>query len=154
MSNQFSQLGSQQQSFGLINPAYLTRTNVLRLAALACLGYFAYAAFGVAPKMASKAGAPIGDVVQSLIPLVGAVLSWVFSRKFAVKPELVTAVTAVIENPKDPIADLRMLLVLVGYLQDQWPEAPEAVKLFEEGAKKIGEAVVADMTKTLPAVQP
>lgn len=131
----------------------LTGQNGLRALALALLAYCGWSMYGVAPKMASASGAPVGDVVAGLTPLVLAVLSWLFSRKFAIKPELITAVTAVIANPKDAVADLKLLLVVVGYIHEQWPEAPEAVKLLEEAAQKLGAAVVSEATNEATAVK-
>jgi len=85
-----------------------------------------------------------------LLPALGGIVTWFLSTRFNVKPDLIQAVTAVIANPKDPLADLRLAGAVLVYLKSQWPEAPEVIQLLSDGVKKLTDAVGADLVKPTP----
>lgn len=120
---------------------------LLRLVALILGACGAYGAVGIVPKMASASGAPLNDVLNTLLPALGAVATWFAANWFKVKPDLIQAVTTVLANPKDPVADLQLAAKLLGYLQEQWPNEPEMLRSFSDGVKKLTDAVVSDLSK-------
>ena len=123
---------------------------LLKLIAVALVGAAAYKLTGTAPKMASASGAPVNDVLNTLLPALGGIVTWFASTYFKAKPDLIQAVLAVIANPKDPLADLRLAGAILVYLKTQWPEAPEALQLLSDGVKKLTDAVGADLVKPTP----
>ena len=127
---------------GLFNSSFL-----LRLVALILGACGVYGAVGSVPKMASASGAPINDVLNTLLPALGAVATWLASNWFKVKPDLIQAVTTVLANPKDPVADPQLAAKLLGYLQQQWPAEPEMLRSFSDGVKKLTDAVVSDLSQ-------
>lgn len=136
----------------------LSRTNLLRTAAIGLLGSAAYAAMQASGKAAGPAGMSANDVINTLLPTVGAFFAWLASTWFKIKPDLLQAVTAVIANPKDPVADLRLVAAVFSYVKGQWPEAPEAIGLLSDGLKKLTDAVGNDLVKStvsqVPAPSP
>lgn len=121
--------------------------SLLKIVAVILAGCAAYGATGTVPKMASASGAPINDVLNTLLPALGSAATWFASTYFKIKPDLIQAALAVYANPKDPVVDLRLVSEVFLYIQEQWPEAPEAVKLIGEGVKKLTDAVASDLVK-------
>lgn len=128
-----------------------TTSNILKIIAILLGGAGVVGAVSVGPKMASSAGAPINDVLNTLLPALGAAVTWFASTYFKVKPDLIQAVTTVFANPADPVADLQLAAKVLSYLQEQWPDQPEMLKAFADGVKKLADATVQDLTKTTPA---
>lgn len=127
-----------------------TTSNILKFIAILLGGAGAVGAMSTGPKMASASGAPMNDVLNMLIPALGGIVTWFAANWFKVKPDLIQAVTAVIANPKDPLADLRLASAVLVYIKGQWPEAPEALQLLSDGVKKLTDAVGVDLTKPTP----
>jgi len=126
-----------------------TRTNILRVVAVAFAVFAIAGGFSTAPKMASSAGAPVNDVLNMVIPGIFAVVSWIWSNWSKVKPSLIKAAMDAYANPKDPVADLKLAVELSAYLKSQWPDN----KIFTALDKFIEDftpVVIGDLTKNLP----
>jgi hypothetical protein len=125
----------------------LSGSFLLKLVAMILAACGVYGAVGAVPKMASSAGAPINDVLNTLLPMLGAVATWFAANWFKVKPDLIQSVQAVFANPTDAVADLQLVAKLFGYLQEQWPNEPAMLATFGEGVKQLTDAVVKDLSK-------
>jgi len=131
----------------------LTRSNLLRLVALGMGSAAAWGAMGTVPKMASASGAPVNDVLNTILPAVGGVVAWIWARASAVKPELIQAAIAAFANPTDAVADFRLAVQFSAYIRSQWPGSP-ALEYLDQAVKALGVDVIKDSTGQAVAQQP
>lgn len=137
-----------------IDPSKLfSRTNLFRFIAVAFALSAIAGGWHAAGKMSSPAGATPADALNGLLPMVFAVVSWIIGQASKVKPGLVQAVTAVLANPKDPVADFRLAVELTAYFRSQWPNSP-AIATLDKFLAEFGPTVVADVVQNLPAPTP
>jgi hypothetical protein len=123
-----------------------SRTNMLRAISVILAIAGAWGGVSAVPKMASSAGAPINDVLNTVMPFAGAALAWLWSNWSKVKPSLIQAALAAFANPKDPGADFRLAVEVVGYFKSQWPDNA-AIQNLDKFLVEFGPVVVQDMTK-------
>jgi len=115
---------------------FFTRTNILRVLSLIMAAFAAGGFVTTAPKMASPAGVPINDFLNTLIPGVGAVLAWLWSNWSKVSPELVTAVIAFVRNPSDLATLDRAVIALLLFLRQVRPDS-KALAALDQASREI-----------------
>lgn len=130
-----------------------SRTAMLRIVAVMLAVAGAWGGMGTVPKMASASGAPVNDVLNTVLPFLGAVAAWIWSNWSKVKPSLVQAALAAFANPRDPVADLKLAVELSAYLKSQWPSNP-AFATLDKFIQEFIPLVTSDLTKTLPGPVP
>jgi hypothetical protein len=132
--------------------ALFSRTAILRVISVILAIAGAWGGVSTVPKMASASGAPINDVLNTVLPMLGAAFAWIWSNWSKVKPSLVQAALAAFANPRDPVADLKLAVELSAYLKSQWPSNP-AFATLDRFIQEFIPLVTNDLTKTLPVPQ-
>lgn len=100
-----------------------SRTSMLRVVAVVLAVAGAWGGMGTVPKMASASGAPVNDVLNTVLPFLGAGFAWIWSNWSKVSPEMVSAIVALARNPQDPTAWLRVTAGLIMFLKSVNPNS-------------------------------
>lgn len=124
----------------------LSWSNLLKIVAILLGGAGIYGAVGTVPKVGSSAGVPFNDFLNTILPALGGVVTWFLANRFKIKPALIQSVVAVVQNPTDAVADLRLGMEVLSYFQAQWPNSPMLGDL-QAFVQKLSTAVVEDLSK-------
>jgi hypothetical protein len=130
----------------------LNRSNLLKVIALALAAVACFKGFGTVPKMASSAGAPVNDVINTALPAIGGILAWLWARRSqaaslladSLSPDVVQAAISFVSNPTDPVNDVRVGMLLLSHYQAKYPGNPMLADL-ESFCAKLQTAAIAKL---------